>query len=392
MWNHRRGNRYEGDGYAELSVQADVYERGDTWYRDMRLPGFNGAAADPDNSLQWLARQIVADERFAEATVRFWWPAIMGNETAGFPEEAADAGFDGRLLAATAQDAEVLRLADGFQDGFHGGPAYDLKDLLVEIVLSRWFRADAVTDTDPVRREALRDAGAARLLTPEELARKTAALTGVQWGRDIGTSCWPLCRRRPNLLTMEYRVLYGGIDSSGITERGRDVTAVMAGVAKRHAAQVGCAVVGRELYLLPDAERRLFAGISPSVTEAGAIKAKLVELHDKLLGVRVAADSPDVAAKYRLFVNAMEILRSEGSDGFHIWSCEFWNDVFFYEGVLEDIIEEKRYPDGFRHYRIDDDRANDYLRRIDLSDPHRAAQAWVVVLAAMLMDYRYLYL
>jgi len=391
-WSHGYDDRYGGDGYAELSVAANVYEHGDTWYRDMRLPGFNGAAADPANSVQWLARRIVADDRFAEAAVRFWWPAVMGSEIAEFPEEAADADFEGRLLAASAQDAEVLRLADGFRDGFHGGPDYNLRDLLVEIVLSEWFRADAVTDADPVRREALRDAGAERLLTPEELARKTLALTGVQWGRDIATTCWPLCRRRPNRLTRDYRVLYGGIDSSGITQRGRDITTVMAGVAKRHAAQVGCAVVGRELYLLPDAERRLFAGIDPRVTAAGAVKDKLVELHDKLLGVRVAADSPDVAAKYRLFVNAMEIVRSEGSDWFDIWSCEFWQDIFFFEGILDNVIEEKRNSDGYRYYGMNDQRRDDYLRRIDLSDPHRAAQAWVVVLTAMLMDYRYLYL
>ena len=29
---------------------------------------------------------------------------------------------------------------------------------------------------------------------------------------------------------------------------------------------------------------------------------------------------------------------------------------------------------------------------IDFSDPHQTARAWVAVLTAMLMDYRYLYL
>ena len=52
--------------------------------------------------------------------------------------------FEGRLLAANAQDAEVSRLADGFRRGFRGRAAYNLKDLLVEMVLSKWFRADAV--------------------------------------------------------------------------------------------------------------------------------------------------------------------------------------------------------------------------------------------------------
>ena len=69
----------------------------------------------------------------------------MGSEMAEFPEDAADADFEGRLLAANAQDAEVVRLASGFRDGFQGSPyTYNLKDLLVEIVLSEWFRADAV--------------------------------------------------------------------------------------------------------------------------------------------------------------------------------------------------------------------------------------------------------
>ena len=67
-------------------------------------------------------------------------------------------------------------------------------------------------------------------------------------------------------MTGDFRLLYGGIDSDGITERARDITSVMAGVAKRHAAQASCPVVMREVYLLPDAERRLFAGIDPSVT------------------------------------------------------------------------------------------------------------------------------
>ena len=360
----------------------------------MRIPGFNGSEAlHPDNSLQWLAKQLIADARFAEATVKFWWPAIMGSEVAEPPEDASDTDFDGLLLAANAQGAEVERLANGFQRGFPGSLyKYNLKDLLVEIVLSDWFRADAVTDTDPVRRAALRDAGAKRMLTPEELARKTAAITGVQWGREIGTGCWPICERHPNLLAGDYRLLYGGIDSSGVTERARDMTSVMAGVAKRHATIVSCSVVGRELYLLPDAKRRLFAGISPNVTSADAIKEKLVELHDKLLGVQVTADSPDVEAAYRLFVDVMNRGRVTKDDWFNIWDCEIWKDMLYFEGILDNVIVEKENDDGHRYYRIDDERRNDFINDIDFSDPHYAAQAWVVVLAAMMMDYRYLYL
>ena len=391
-----RHEQYGEDGFAKLAVAANPYREGDTWYRDMRAPGFNGdLSPNPDNSVQWLARQIVADERFAEATVKFWWPAIMGSEVAEPPEDEGDAEFEGRLLAANAQDMEVQRLASEFRRGFQGRAAYNLKDLLVEIVLSKWFRARAVDDADPVRSVALRDAGATRLLTPEELARKTGAITGVQWGRHIRANCWPECKRRPSALTEDYRLLYGGIDSDGVTERARDVTAVMAGIAKRQAVQVSCLVVMREFYLLPEADRRLFAGIDQYVTPAsgsGVIRNTLVELHKELLGVQVTPHSPDVEAAYRLFVDVMERGRESRDDWFDPWQCYWWRDHFVFEGILDDAVVEYENEDGYRWYGFDNDRVNDFLGGIDWSDPHYTTQTWRVVLAYLMTDYRYLYL
>ena len=504
-----------GDELAEIAIGATPYHEGDTWYRDMRVPGFAGMTTpNPDNSLQWLARQIIADERFADATVKFWWPAIMGSEVAEFPEDETDADFDGRLLAASAQDTEVKRLADGFRDGFPGSPyTYNLKDLLVEVVLSKWFRTDTVTGADPVRRVALRDAGAWRLLTPEELARKTAAITGFQWGRTIWGRGMPRHPEGavPNALTGDYRLPYGGIDSAGITERARDITSIMAGVARRHAAVVSCPVVMRELYLLPDAERRLFAGVDVPVLEfsgtfeiqadswekretlslngtftagyktisivftndyyegpnadrnvyldqldvrnaagrvtarheieneslasleipinisaagvytidivawanqagnelpklnvtvesnpgpdgADVIRKKLVELHNKLLGVQVTPDSPDVEAAYQLFVDMQQRGRQAQGDGFDWVGCRWDLDHFFFDGILDGAVVERRADDGWRRYGFDWDRVDDFLDGIHFSDPHHSAQAWVAVLAALMMDYRYLYL
>ena len=256
-----------GDELARLGLAASLYQEGDTWYRDMRNPGFGvEQAPDGEHSLQWLAQKIVADPRFAEATVKFWWPAIMGSEVVEPPAEEGDADFQGQLLAANAQSAEVKRLATEFQQGFRFGAAYNLKDLLVEMVLSQWFRADALSYEDPVRAVALSDAGARRLLTPEELAQKTAALTGFQWGRRINTDCWQGCDARPSSLTQDYRLLYGGTDSDGITERARNVTSVMAAVAMTHATQASCPIIMRELYLLPSEERKLFAHVDQFVS------------------------------------------------------------------------------------------------------------------------------
>ena len=537
-WSNGYIEQYGEDGFARLAVGTGAYQVGDTWYRDMRTPGFADAPApNPDNSVQWLARKIVADERFAEATVKFWWPAVMGSEVAEPPEEEEDADFEGLLLAANAQGAEVERLARGFRGGFSSRRRHNLKDLLVELVLSKWFRADTVEDTDAVRRVALRDAGARRLLTPEELDRKTAAVTGYQWGR--GRRGSQAYRGALSRLTEDYRLLYGGIDSDGVAERARDITSVMAGVTKRHAVQVSCPVVMRDFYLVPDAERRLFAGIDRYVTpgselgalfeiearsragketlslsgaltagpktvrlaftndywggsnaidrnvhldrldvrssagrvvasreleelpspedcrssngdnfalwceasvevpveipaagsysieivawadqagdelarlsvvvesDAGgaagenAIRSKLVELYDKLLGVQVTPHSPDVEAAYRLFVDVMDGGRrmglGRGRDGqwFKWWHCDSALDLSYFEGILDDVVVEREGDDGWRWYEFDWDRVNEFMNGINWSDPHHTAQAWVVVLASLLMDYRYLYL
>ncbi len=244
----------------------DYYREGDTWYRDMRKPGFDGREApSPDNSVQWLARAVVADERFAEAAVKFWWPAILGTEVAAPPEDEGDADFAGRLLASNAQNAEVGRLAQGFRRGFGGGRQFNLNDLLVEIALSPWARAESTADDDPVRLAALRDAGMERLLTPEELTLKTAAATGVELGRRLPDArsglTWPSHLRGDG-----YRLLYGGIDSDGIIERAGDMTAVMAGVARNHAALLAGAIVLRDLHLLPARQRRLFRHVELATT------------------------------------------------------------------------------------------------------------------------------
>ena len=392
-WSTGHDERYGGDGFATLSVEnnAYAYQEGDTWYSDMLAPGFAGELApNPDNSVQWLAKQIVSDERFAESTVKFWWPAIMGNEVTEPPEVEGDADFEGLLLAANSQGAEVTRLANGFRRGFQGGAAYNLKDLLVEIVFSKWFRTDVVEDEDPIRAVALRDAGARRLLTPEELARKTEALTGILWGREPRAIEVQRGQQRSNLFD-DYRLLYGGIDSDGVTERARDITSVMAGVAKRHAAEVSCPIVMREFYLVPEAERRLFTGIDRDVTDSGVIRNKLVELYDKLLGIRVTAHSPNVEAAYRLFVDVMERGRAAQVDWFEWWKCEWDWDLLFFEGIVDDVVVEVD-GESWRSYQFDWDRINAFMDSIDWSDPNQTAQAWVVVLAYLLGDYRYLYL
>ena len=248
-----------------------LYVEGDTWYRDMRLPGFDQHfVPDADFSLRWLATQITTDPRFAESAVKFWWPAVMGADVATAPEDANDVGFAGRLLAANAQAAEVARLAGRFRHGVNGGRPYILKNLLTDLVLSRWFRVGTLLDDDPTRREALRDAGVERLLTPEELTRKTAAITGVEWGR-IRPDPKKRFIFRQGHLGRDYRLLYGGVDSDGVTERAGDMTPLMASVAQRHAVELSRMVVLKELYLLASGDRNLLRGVDVRRSPAAEI-------------------------------------------------------------------------------------------------------------------------
>ena len=258
------------NGNLKMIFGGPFYRKGDSWYRDMRNPGFSSEIApDAENSVQWLAARVVADERFADATVKFWWPALMGGDISEPPEDVEDADIEAKLLTANAEAQEVERLAREFETGFGEGNPYNLKDLLVEISLSSWFRANTLERSEALRISTLRKAGARRLLTPEELANKTVSLTGFQWGRHRDQS-W----RRPHeekLASLtdplrEYGLLYGGIDSDGITERAKGLTSVMAGVAQTHAAEISCPIVMRELFLLKDEKRLLFDDFDRRVT------------------------------------------------------------------------------------------------------------------------------
>ena len=540
-WITDQGEGVEGEP-ATLSIEVDFHREGDTWYRGMLEPGFvrePGALSETvpedegDSSLQWLAQRIVEDDRFAPAAVKFWWPAIMGSEVAEQPQVSSDEDYEVLRLAADAQGREVRRLAEGFRRGFgwSGQGPYNLKDLLVEITMSKWFRAESINTADTNRRLALRDAGAERLLTPEELARKTASITGFLWDR---RRYHPLSRREPHRqhttgLTNEgYRLMYGGIDSDGIIHRMEDFTSMMAGVAQSHAVKSSCPIVRREFYLLPDGDRRLFDGIDKNVSPdwediggvfdvpdrewetstlqgdvtagpksvtlrqrdgvvwadrltirnatgeiidefqfetlhetdcgqpwpdngpgyfafwcgslevdvdipvagthdievrvygepdgddpvvlsvdvysmdtdrtkgADAIREKLAELHRELLGVRIDTDSTDVETAYRLFVDvwkrrrAQTDERGESFDGENV-VCDK-SDLYHYEGILEDSVVLVTREDGFLDYDWDQQLVGTFENGIDFSDPRHVARTWVVVLAHLLMDYRYIYL
>ena len=317
VWSHESSEA--GAGNAHLRVIPEYfYREGDKWFRDMRKPGFNEMSADETSPLQWLAQQIVADERFALGSVRFWWPAIFGNSIQTDPTNDALPNFEYLKLGFEAQQAEVIRLANAWRDGFDSSEPFILRDLLTELAMSPWFRIEKIADDAPEGVvSALSISGSNRLLTPEELAVKTEHVTGLKWrasaaykshlrAEDYETSYLER--------TSGVRLLYGGIDSNDIADRQTEMSAIMASVAQSHALEMSCPITYRELYLLDDGNRNLLSGIdlwdAPTQTIGQQFSIGLQESETLELDGTISEGSSEISLQYVNDVDSEEISAS----------------------------------------------------------------------------------
>ena len=302
------------DSYKNPAEGESLYTEGDRWFADMRLPGFEGDFAPfSSSSITWLAEQIVADPRFASATVKFWWPALLGVDPTEAPEVVADQNFEPRLRAFEAQQADIEFLADAFRSGIDGGAAYNLKDLLVEMTMTSWFRAELTSsELEASRSEELQGIGVRRLLTPRELEEKTFELFGFRWGEVPDTA-------RPKLIRTElgttFNIYYGDIDAKGIVDRTRELTALMVNVAEAQAVQNACPAVVTDINL-PNSQRILFRDVDRNMTpdtHEAELKQKLQELHALLLGEELAEDSIELVESYDLLVSIWQMRRDNNT-------------------------------------------------------------------------------
>jgi len=341
------------------------YQRGDLWYRDMRLPGFNGKVVpDGDTSLQWLANEIVNDPRFATATVQFWWPALMGIEALLAPQNSSDIDYEVQLTAFEQQQLKISSLAEGFRQGSSAHGTYKLRDLLVEMIMTNWFRLDRFDAVDTDRTAMLQAVGTERLLTPKQLERKSTSLTGYTWGENF----WNQGHRQTNLGTL-YKIYYGGIDSSAITRRKREMTSLMSSVVAFHALESSCYIVAKE-FELPDGERSLFNNFSidddtpdsadPSAAGSLKVQNKLIELHDMLLAEALTVDDEELQASYQLFLDVLELYQDDGPG--------------FISPHIDCHPEFIGLDAGVVNY-----------------DPHNLKSAWQALMVYFMTDHRFLY-
>lgn len=267
---------------------TSLYEHGDTWYRDMRSPGFNGnTPAIGENSLKWLAQEITGDPRFATASVQFWWKAIFGTKPLLIPEVETDADFQERLTAFEVENSLINGLADGFRTGFTDHGPYNLKDLLVEMIMSPRFRAGNLEGFSEADRNAYVGVGPGRILTAEMMQAKIESVLGIKWVQYYDAE-------RDNeilYLTTDYlyHFLYGGIDSFAITERPEDYSTIMRSIIELLGLQGSGVILGNDL-IKERASRTLFPFVEMN-TNPNRVFRQSVELTGDGVDAKVVKSS-----------------------------------------------------------------------------------------------------
>ncbi|MEY4642336.1 MAG: hypothetical protein RLZZ227_2330 [Pseudomonadota bacterium] len=337
-----------------------------TWYNDMFQSGFAGITLPTSSKADqtgWLAHQIANDPRFDDAMVRLVYRGLTGNEPLRAP------GADGTIADSDAYRAEAEVLAAIKTAYVRDGRK--LKTLVREIVLSPYWRAEGLDNTGFALVHA--KTGSARLLTPELLHRKLAALFGFEWRGPLDQYSSSIKSASSSRLTSRqyYQQLYGGIDSNTVTERLADANGLMVKVQERMANEMACYAVPND-FLSAKTGRRLFPHVETTTTpisqNTAAIKANIQHLHRYLLGEELALDSNEITQTYNLF-NAVQ------QDGMK---------------AIANKSDTTRLPTRCQRTKhLETGAALDAGGLT--SDPNYTMRAWTAVVAYLLSDYRFVY-
>jgi len=359
------------------------YEWGDYWYRDMRAPGlFDHAIQDNDFALQELAELIVKESGFRTAAVKFWWSAVMGSPLLDRPAAADDYGYENQLAAYDAQQAAVKEFAEGFNQDLN------VKELLIDMVISPWFRGATRSSDDFTGIQTLSDLGAETRLSGKQLYDKTGKLGGYYWGNDF----WRLNNIHYNYgAFQDYNVIFGGIDSKGVLEKQQKYTPVMLSVALTHATDSACPIVLKE-FILAKEDRRLFSMVEESVTpdtDENLIKKQINQLYSRLHGKKYAIDDYEVAIAYELF----ESIWNDKKTGYLQSQSCLWNtDATFLDELFDELgIDDLDDLTEINTYGLNWSKAAYSVLNPYTADPYYTKKAWVAVMIYMLSHYDYLH-
>ncbi len=328
------------------------------WHDGMLAPGLGQVEVpmeSDESRLSWMAIEMAGDSRFSQAVVRTLYKGLTGVDPVDEPTDPSAPDYAARIRAFQVQDYLFKEVAQQFT--FSG---YDVREAIIALTKSPYFRAINVGEIDQTRGFELADIGASVLLSPLQLHRKIANVTGYAWTDENG-SLLPLGR--------PYHLMYGGMDSNVVTEPLEELNGVMVNVAERMANEVACTTTALE-FSLPPEERKLLPYVeldsTPGLDES-EIRDNLVYLHERLLGEYLGTDDPQIDQTYELFAD----LVADGVSGIAagdyeatlIAPCSVINDATTGEPLEVPIVD----------------------------DPDYTVRAWMGVIAAMLGDHGFLY-
>jgi uncharacterized cupin superfamily protein len=384
-WGHERGwyrENWQGDSLAESYKNSNsLYQEGDTWYRDMLTPGFDGVdAPDAANSVQWLTEQIVADERFASASVKFWWPAVFGTQALIAPEVESDPNFPQLLIAFEVENNQITSFANQFKTGITSKGSYNLKDLLVEMIVSNKFRAKSINKLPATDAQIYAVEGPGRIISPETLQKKIESTLGVQWvqWRDPETG------RKVYWLTENYLYyyLYGGIDSVGITKRPDDYSTTMRAIMENFGAEISGVIVGND-FLRPQENRVIFTKVeltsNPGNGDALVIQETIQALLNKLWNKTYSVNDQEVQIAYQLWLDIYEdaVVEKENNN---LW--------YEYGGFsIGPEIHSDEWPD-WPDWENFNSSEKERVENLDLSSEK---VAWRAVVSYVVTDFEFIY-
>jgi hypothetical protein len=300
--------------FQDFNFEGALGPRKDGWYQDMFQAGFEGEQMPADQrwrAPQWLAERAIQDPRFPVAMVEHVYYILFGRKVLQPPDDIDDPVFTARRRGYLAQRLMIEDVARRF-----AASNFNLKTAFKGIIASDFYQADglAMVANYPDRRAELDDIGIVRLLSPEQLERKTEAVFGKRWGR----------------LNDAFKVLYGGIDSITVTERNGDPSGAMGAIQRLMANDLACYHVARDFRLEP-AQRLLFPQIEPDVVpgeEASnqKIRQTIVHLYQRLLGREYGPDHPEIERTFKLFAeiitDAKAQVRFEPRETYFCGGCE----------------------------------------------------------------------
>ncbi len=340
------------------------------WPESLRPPGFGKDAIgseDKLSSLQWLAKRITQDERFALAAVKIVYQGLVGRAPVENPTDETDPRYAAKLAFFNIEKDFLQTVAEKLMANEHR-----LKTIVADIILSPFYRAVAGEGLTPEEEDAIAPLGTAQLLTPERLDDRIVAVLGYPWKRRV---------KDRNQLTHrdQFLFFYGGIDSDQITRRITEPNGMMANIQMRMAAEMGCLLAPRDFAKEPS-ERLLLPFVEPSYEPTDingfevpaaveAIRVNIQYLHKRILGEHLALSSPEIEHTFQLFMDTWrEGLGAIDNDELShdlTWHCrhnrDFWTDA--------ELPDEERV----------------------VHDDNYTIRAWSAVLTYLIADWRFLY-